>query len=69
MHMYYGQDVRVVVTARAVWLRCSGMHTASSPHTHDACSILLWRVFGQIQIFFVRVFVYVMLRMDVAVDF
>ena len=63
MHIYYGHDVRVVSTARAVWLRCCVMHTASSPHTHDACSILLWGVFGQIQIFFVRVFLYVMLRL------
>ena len=45
MHIYYGHDVRVVSTARAVWLRCCVMHTASSPHTHDACSILLWVFF------------------------
>ena len=43
------------------------MHTASSPHTHDACSMLLWGVFVN-SIFFVRVFLYVMLRCAVCMN-
>ena len=58
MHMYYGQDVRVVVTARAVWLRRSVC--TPRPHhtlmTRVRCSC---GVFLSIQ-FFLYVFFYML---------